>query len=372
MKPPSPARALALALTLAGAAVVHANRVDPDESRTLGALLLAGGLAALLFRETPGRRRALEAAAVLVLVLAGGELAVRRENRLAQAAYAGRLIHFVDDPLLRYHWKPEISCGAGTTNALGMLDAPRAPEKPAGVLRVACLGDSVGGDCELPRDNACAELERVLLEERGGRPTEVLNFSVPGYNTLQEARALEIRAMPFSPDAAVVLYVVNDPYPDLAISNHLPGHFKFQHLLWSGARFAASRISGGRLDPFGGLLTDFYESPRAWDGVVVTGFDRIRAAAEPRQMPVVVAVFPLFLPDPLPEHRAIYTKVTREAERHGFVALDLSEAAYKDEPLTALLKPSRDMIHPNAHAHRLAALSIARALLEKHPELREK
>ena len=372
MKFPSPARVLALALALVGAAVIYKNEGDPDESRVLGGLLVVGGVAAILFRETPGRRRAVELTAVLVLVLAGGELMVRRENRLAQQAYADRLIRFVDDPLLRYHWKPDASCGEGTINDLGMLDGPRELQKPPGTLRVACLGDSVGGDCTLPRDNACAALEQILREERGGRPTEVLNFSVPGYNTLQEARALEVRAMPFSPDAAVVLYVVNDPYPDLAISHHLPGHFKFQHLLWSGARFAAARISGGRLDPFGGLLTDFYENPRAWDGVVVAGFDRIRAVAEPRAMPVVVAVFPLFLPDPLPEHRAIYPKVTREAERHGFITLDLSEVAYKSEPLTALLKPSRDMIHPNAHAHRLAALAVARALLDRHPELRER
>jgi hypothetical protein len=343
--------------------------VDPDESRALGALLAAGGVVALAVRETPGRRRALEAAAVLLLVLAGGEWTVRRENRLAQAAYADRLIHFLDDPILRYEWKAGASCGEGTINALGMLDGPRAPEKPEGTLRVACLGDSVGGDCTLPRDNACAALERILREARGGRPTEVLNFSVPGYNTLQEARSLEIKAMPFAPDAAVLLYVVNDPYPDLAISHHLPGHFKFQHLLWSGARFAASRLSGGRLDPFGGLLEQFYASPRAWDGVVVAGFERLRAAAEARRMPVVVAVFPLFLPDPLPEHEAIYPKVAKEAERHGFIALDLSKAAYKDEPLEALLKPSRDMIHPNARAHRLAAEVIARALLERHPEL---
>ena len=154
-------------------------------------------------------------------------------------AYADRLMRFVDDPVLRYEMQPATSCGEGTTNALGMLDGPREPTKPPGTLRVACLGDSVGGDCSLPRDNACAALERVLRDVRGGRPTEVLNFSVPGYNTLQEARALELKASAFAPDVVVVLYVVNDAYPDLAISHYLPGKLKFQHLIYSGLRVAS-------------------------------------------------------------------------------------------------------------------------------------
>ena len=379
MTPLTPHRALAAAVAAAGAAVVLANRVDPDESRALGACLLALGALGVALPDPPGDgarpaaraaravHRALELAAVLLLVLAGGEWTVRRENGIAQRAYEGRLMRFVDDPVLRYEMQPDVSCGEGATNALGMFDPPRELAKPENTLRVACLGDSVGGDCSLPRDNACAALERILTEARGGRPTEVLNFSVPGYSTLQEARALEQKALPFAPDAVVVLYVINDPYPDLAISHFIPGHFKFQHLLWSGARLAAWRLVSPSIDPFGGLFQELHDSPRSWDGVVVAGLDRIRAAAA--GAPVAVAVFPMFI-DPLPPgYPAIYAKVAREAERHGFLGVDLSEAAYRGEPLDALLKPSRDIIHPNARAHRLAAEAIARALLARHPEL---
>jgi lysophospholipase L1-like esterase len=365
----SPARALALSLAAAGAALLWLNRVEPDESRMLGAAVLLVAVVALAARETPGRARVLEAVAVLLLVLAGGEWAVRRENGIAARAYAERLMHFVDDPLLRYEMQPEVACGVGTTNPLGMLDGPREAANPHRALRVACLGDSVGGDCSLPQDNACAALERVLRDARGGRPTEVLNFSVPGYNTMQEARALEVKAAPFAPDVVVVLYVVNDPYPDLAISHFLPGKLKFQHLLYSGLRVAAWRIFGSAIDPFGGMLTQFFETPRAWDDVVVAGFERIRAFAAAKDLPVVVAVFPLFIDKPLPDHLAVYPRVVSEAERHGFIGVNLAEAAYRDEPLAALLKPSRDMIHPNAHAHELAAQAIARALLAARPEL---
>lgn len=370
MTPPSPARVLALVLAAAGAALVWVNQVEPDESLWLGALVLLVAVVALASRATPGRNRWLEVVAVLLLVLAGGECTVRRENAIAARAYADRLMRFVDDPVLRYEMKPDTSCGEGMSNALGMLDVPRELVNHAGALRVACLGDSVGGDCSLPRDNACAALERVLREARGGRPTEVLNFSVPGYNTLQEARALELKAAAFSPDVVVVLYVVNDPYPDLAISHHLPGKLKFEHLIYSGLRVAAWRIFGPAIDPLGGQLTRFYASTRAWDGVVVAGFDRIQAFAAARGLPVVVAVFPLFLEHPLPEHLAIYPKVVGEAQRHGFIGIDLAQEVFDKEPLAAFLKvPSRDIIHPNAHAHAVAAEVIARELLAAHPAL---
>jgi len=243
MRPPSPARALALAVTAVGVAVVVANRAFPDESRVLGVALVAAGIAGL-WSEAPRVRRVVESVAVLVLVLAGGELAVRHENAIAARAYAEKRMHFVDDPLLRYEMKPGISCGDGVINSFGMMDVPRQRDKPPGTLRVACLGDSVGGDCELFHDNVCAVLGRDLGAARGGRPVEALNFSVPGYNSMQEARALEVKALPFSPDVIVVLYVLNDPAPELAVSHYLPGHFKFEHLLWKGAYFAAWRLVG--------------------------------------------------------------------------------------------------------------------------------
>jgi hypothetical protein len=266
-------------------------------------------------------------------------------------------MHMVDDPLLRYEMKPYVQ----GTNARGMLDVERDPAKPPGVYRVACVGDSVGGDFSLPRDNACAQLQGELGRLRGG-PVEALNFSVPGYNTLQEARAFEVKAMPFSPDALVVLFVMNDPYPDLAISHMLPGHLKFEHLLAGGLRTIGGRWLHIDVDPFAGAIAPLFEEERSWKGVVVAGFDRIAAVARPRDIPVVVAVFPLFVPGADARYGRLYQQVVDEAERHGFVGVDLGRAAFQGEPLEALWKPSRDPIHPNAHAHTLAARAIARAL----------
>jgi hypothetical protein len=362
----TPARALGLALLAVGLLAIGENRTEADESLWIGAVLAASGVVGLFGRDTIGRRRWVETLAVLVLVLAGAELAVRRESALAQQDFADRQMRFVEDAELKYEFKPGIACGEAKLNDLGMLDVPRVLEKPEGTLRVACLGDSVGGDCQLARTNACAALEEELSKALGGRKVESLNFSVPGYNTMQEARALEAKAMAFQPDAIVVLYVLNDPFPDLAMVQHLPGHFKFEHLLYFGSMTALGRRFPS-LDPTISGLVKLHDLERAWKGVVVEGFSRIQAQAAPRSLPVVVAIFPLFIEPPPPPLAAVYEKVAAEGRRHGFTSIDLVREVYAGEPLTAFLKPSRDIIHPTARAHRLAAQAIARALVDARP-----
>jgi lysophospholipase L1-like esterase len=365
-----PTRVLGGLLAVVGALVVFvANWDSPDESRILGAILVAIGLVAALVARGPRVRAALEIAWATVLLLAGGELVMRHENGIADRRYADRQMHFVDDPLLRYELKPKTRCEEMTTNDRGMIDVQRERDKPPGTLRVACLGDSVGGDCSLPRDNACAALERELVKLRGGKPVEVLNFSVPGYNTMQEARALELKAMPMSPDAVVILYVINDPYPDLAISHFLPGNLKFEHFFYAAGKIGTMKLFFPKDDPFGGWVKGLHEEPRSWDAVVVAGFDRVRSVAAAAHLPVVVAVFPLFVEHQSKDLAGVYTKVVEEADRHGFIGVDLSKAAFANESVEALLKPSRDLIHPNAHAHQLAAQAIAAALVARSPEL---
>jgi hypothetical protein len=348
-------------MAVGGAALLVANRSLPDESAWLGGLTLATGVFVAASRETTRRRGLANALAAGWLVLIGGEVSTRLENERARRSFEGSLIRWVDDPVLKYDLLPSVECERTRTNSLGMVDVERSLEKPAGTFRVACLGDSVGADCSLPGETTCAALEAELRARRGGSPVEGLNFSVFGYNTLQEARALEAKAAAFHPDAIVLQYVVNDPLPDLAVSHYLPGHLKFEHLLVNGGRLAVARMFPGKLAPFP-WLPDLYASREAWDGVVVAGFDRIQAVAKQLRIPVVVAVFPLFLDPPWRPYEAYYGKVADEARRHGFIAVDLAQAAYRSVPVTTLLKPSRDAVHPNALAHELAARAIADAL----------
>jgi hypothetical protein len=369
----STSRVLGFVLTVTGCWIVALNAVDPDESRTIGWCVAAVGVAALAVprRLRIGRTNLVVLASMVVAVFAAGEAWLRWTNGLEQQQYYKQVIHFVDDPELKYELQPNrlLISGGTTTNSLGMIDFPRTIENPAHALRVACLGDSVGGDAQVFPESVCPVLGKILGEARGSRPTEALNFSVVGYNTLQEARSLEIKAAPFSPDVVVVLYVLNDPFPDLAIASDLPGHLKFERKVYDAATDLLSRAPGGFTDPAPRRLFELHQNPRGWGPVVVRGFDRIQAFAQTRRIPVVVAIFPWFAPHRSEWLDQVYAKVAQEAQRHGFIPVNLSAEAFAGVDVETLLKPSRDPIHPNALAHHLAAEAIVKALLKARPEL---
>lgn len=98
------------------------------------------------------------------------------------------------------------------TNATGQRSAQYPVEKPANTIRIAGVGDSVmfgwGVDAD---ENYLSRTERALNATGSSEKRyEVLNFSVPGYNTAIEAAVLEHRALQFSPDVVVVHFVNND------------------------------------------------------------------------------------------------------------------------------------------------------------------
>jgi hypothetical protein len=79
--------------------------------------------------------------------------------------------------------------------------------KPAGVYRVAVIGDSYTEARQVSADqNYCAVMRESLRQCRflAGRRIEVLNFGVDGYNTAQELLTLREQAWGYSPDFVVL------------------------------------------------------------------------------------------------------------------------------------------------------------------------
>jgi hypothetical protein len=82
-------------------------------------------------------------------------------------------------------------------------------EKPAGIARVAVLGDSFTYAAAVPPEATFpAHLERELNGCRafGERTVEVLNFGVSGYGTAQELLTLRHRAARYSPDLVLLAF----------------------------------------------------------------------------------------------------------------------------------------------------------------------
>ncbi len=96
-------------------------------------------------------------------------------------------------------------------NADGFRDQDRPRAKPPGTFRVAGLGDSVmfGWGVEEP-ESFLRQAEGMLADCPAGVRFELMNFGVPGYNTVMEVETFRERALPYDPDLVVVSFVWND------------------------------------------------------------------------------------------------------------------------------------------------------------------
>jgi hypothetical protein len=99
-------------------------------------------------------------------------------------------------------------------NSLGYRDVEHTREKPAGVFRIAVLGDSFAEARQVElEDTFWKVLEARLNEsgELGGTRFEVLNFGVGGYGQVEELLTLRKDAIPFQPDLVLLgFFVSND------------------------------------------------------------------------------------------------------------------------------------------------------------------
>jgi lysophospholipase L1-like esterase len=135
----------------------------------------------------------------------------------------GDIIRLSNQRDLFYELKPNLRgryCGGVvTTNALGMrMSSEPKLDKPAHVLRIVALGDSFLFGQGVDDGRGFLEvLQATMIAE--GRPVELLNFGVPGYNTWMESVVLAARAQHYDPDVVIVAIVGNDwDLPDLMLS----------------------------------------------------------------------------------------------------------------------------------------------------------
>lgn len=137
------------------------------------------------------------------------------DDRAPDATGDGRIsvLRFSDDETLIYELEPLARARAWDTdvavNSAGFRDREFEPARREGVARIVALGDSITFGNGIPlADTWPKRLERLLLD--AGRPTEVLNLGVGGYDTLQEAVMLERIGLRYAPDEVVVCFCMND------------------------------------------------------------------------------------------------------------------------------------------------------------------
>lgn len=116
------------------------------------------------------------------------------------------------------------------TNRAGFRDVDRAVEKPAGVIRVACLGDSYTyGQGVKQEDVFPTRLEKLLATELSatGKRYESLNFGVSGYCAWQERGLYNEVVRAYKPDIVVLTMVINDDLSDREAASVPKGAFEY-------------------------------------------------------------------------------------------------------------------------------------------------
>jgi lysophospholipase L1-like esterase len=285
-----------------------------------------------------------------------------------------------DDPELVYVTRPGyVTDGVRISESHGILQSRDVPvAKPAGTCRIAVLGDSIaaGHTLRVRRARNFSEALEALLNQSDAPPRfEVLNFGTDGYGTLQEARLLETRVSPFAPDVVLVQYCLNDPSnsytPTVWFLDARPTSFLLDFVRRrlgatpSELSPAHPRYTHGAVD-----WTRLYDPAGPGWRQVVQGFDRIAAWAKPRQVPVVIVIFPLLLDVPDAQAQApllgrLHGQVRAAAAHEGFYVLDLAPlfARFTAEELREI---PGDQLHPNPRGHELAARAIQELLQAEH------
>lgn len=253
-------------------------------------------------------------------------------------------------------------------NALGQRGPEVGRAKPPGTYRVVAIGDSLTFGYGAPQEGIWpAALERILREDPaqfGARDVQVLNLGVSAYNSADEARVLEAKALDLDPDVIVVGYFLNDPQvaPLQALQRWFrePELWERSHLLrlvdaWRFARAKARHGNDGYRN-----LHD--EEGEGW-AMVRAAFASMHRAASARGVPVVVATLPAFPPGPdWKDYRwsDLHARVIEAARASGLEAIDTVPAFLADgrRPKDLCV----DFEHPNPAGAEIIARAVAAEL----------
>lgn len=98
------------------------------------------------------------------------------------------------------------------SNRFGLRMREVSLEKPTGVTRIACLGDSSTFGWMIAEEEAYPPVLETLLNQNSSQPYEVLNFGVPGYTSFHGRYHYFRRVKEFAPDIVTLAFGFNDSF----------------------------------------------------------------------------------------------------------------------------------------------------------------
>ncbi len=261
--------------------------------------------------------------------------------------------------------------------------------KPAGVYRIATLGDSFTFGMGVEEEDTWPR--RLEAELAGWRSAEVINFGVMGYDTTQEARLLEARVLTFQPDLIVIGYCLNDIgvlSRERRVLSQYRGYNDFfvTGRAWLDRILAKSRLyiliknrlfllktkadtqpphysPDGRkvlrLGYQGFIISAYREAENRHR--LEAAFERIRASAGELRIPVIVAIYPELEHFDRYPYREVHSDVKEMAEARGFRVVDPLEQFLQLAPRQVRISDAN--AHPNRRGNELFAAAVAPAVV---------
>ena len=248
-------------------------------------------------------------------------------------------------------------------------------EKPAGVFRIAVIGDSFTFPTGMQFDDSFSKrLERMLnlnILRNAPRVAEVINFARMGLSTVAEVARSE-KSLGFNPDLAILEITLNDVIQknfhqdkNKGMDSWLDGVLDFSvdnNPLLSHSKLLS--IAGGRINSALSLSRliayhhKHYDDPSAW-AAFQDAIRQIKRQYLDRGVTFVAVVFPYFYTpiDSKYPFASFHEKVEDLLSSEGIRYLDLRSSYLGMRPELLQIMPGADT-HPNEIAHRIAADSI--------------
>ena len=365
-----PARSLALTgivLLLAVADWLPPNHyVDPDLlefalSMVIGVWAIGLAVVDRLERHelTAWRNRLVASALALIVALLAAEAATRYVYRdITTTADSGGSF--------TQRWERK----GLQENSLGLRERGFSLIKRAGVYRIAVEGDSFTFGNGLSEDKRYSNLLQRWLPPR----FEVLNFGIPGHNTINHRHTIVSRVLPIKPDFVLLQWFVNDVenentggrphFLPLVPSGHLRGWFADHSALYSIAnvRWIQWQIAAGLAPSYPAYLSARFGDPNS-DAAHRERLllHEIIDAARRGGAGFGMVLFPdagFELGSGYP-FAYLHDRVLRACEEEAITCLDLRADFAKIHDRRALWVNPLDH-HPSARANEIAALEIVK------------
>jgi len=289
-------------------------------------------------------------------------------------------------------------------NHLGLRDRERSMEPIPGTIRILALGDSVTFGAGVAEEDAFPRMTEALLNASrtdGRTSVEVLNFGIPGYNTIHELAQLRELGLALHPQVVVVGFLYNDVelsteqrihrgqtiQPDgvheapnaLSLARRVKSSINAsivylkQHSLFFA--WLTPRL-GIALRPFGakgfgqvGEVEDQYvDSNPNWHRVRTALLDMKRLCDE-RKIQLVVVVIPAMTKFTESDYpiKKYHEAVLGFCQAHSITCLDLLPPFWGLDGTKFWISPTDG--HPNAQGHRIMAEALTKFLAPLLPPI---